>query len=195
EVTPLVAGHTETPVEFVPPDNLRPGQVGTLVDFTANPLDVTATIVDLAVRKQLVIEEVPTESKWLGHDWKLTKLKGAKDKLLPYEQELLDGLFREGDVVKLSDLKYEFSARMRNVQTSLAKDAKDRGWWTRDPSSMRVAAGCLGTAILIVGIGVTIALGLLTHVALIGIPIILLGLVMTATAYWAPARTAKGAAV
>src|SRR5205085_10614600 len=32
-----------TPVEFVPPDNLRPGQVGTLVDETANTLDVTAT--------------------------------------------------------------------------------------------------------------------------------------------------------
>ncbi len=56
---PLLEEH-ETPVEFVPPDGLRPGQVGTLVDFEANPLDVTATIVDLAVRGYLVIEEVST---------------------------------------------------------------------------------------------------------------------------------------
>ena len=34
-----------------PPDDLRPGQIGTLIDFAANPLDVTATIVDLAVRQ------------------------------------------------------------------------------------------------------------------------------------------------
>ena len=38
------------PVEFVPPDEVRPGQVGTLIDEQANLLDVTATIVDLAVR-------------------------------------------------------------------------------------------------------------------------------------------------
>ena len=78
--------HTETPVEFVPPDDLRPGQVGTLVDFHANPLDVTATIVDLAVRKYLVIEEVPTTSRWQAHDWKLTKLKDADDELKDYER-------------------------------------------------------------------------------------------------------------
>ena len=57
ERVPLVGEH-ETPVEFVPPDGLRPGQVGTLVDFKANPLDVTATIVDLAVRGYLMIEEL-----------------------------------------------------------------------------------------------------------------------------------------
>src|SRR5262249_52365175 len=33
-----VFGEHETPVEFVPPDGLRPGQVGTLVDFHANAL-------------------------------------------------------------------------------------------------------------------------------------------------------------
>ena len=57
ERVPLLGEH-ETPVEFVPPDGLRPGQVGTLVDFKANPLDVTATIVDLAVRGYLMIEEL-----------------------------------------------------------------------------------------------------------------------------------------
>src|SRR4029079_16291524 len=100
ERVPLRGEH-ETPVEFVPPDGLRPGQVGTLVDFKANPLDVTATIVDLAVRKHLVIEEVASESKWLGNDWKLTKQKAGTDKLQPYEQDLMDGLFRDGDEVQL----------------------------------------------------------------------------------------------
>ena len=41
-------------VEFAPPEDLRPGQVGTLIDEEANTLDVSATIVDLAVRKYLV---------------------------------------------------------------------------------------------------------------------------------------------
>ena len=46
-------------VEFAPPEDLRPGQVGTLIDEEANTLDVSATIVDLAVRRYLVIEEIP----------------------------------------------------------------------------------------------------------------------------------------
>jgi hypothetical protein len=75
EETVPFGGEDETPVEFVPPDDLRPGQVGTLVDFTAHPLDVTATIVDLAVRGFLVIEEVP-DSNGRKPDWKLTKKKG-----------------------------------------------------------------------------------------------------------------------
>ena len=46
------------PVEFVPPDGVLPGQVGTLVDEHANLVDVTATIVDLAVRGWLTITDL-----------------------------------------------------------------------------------------------------------------------------------------
>ena len=47
-----------TPVEFVPPDGIRPAQLGVLIDESADNLDVSATIVDLAVRGYLRIEEV-----------------------------------------------------------------------------------------------------------------------------------------
>jgi hypothetical protein len=52
-------GNEAGPVEFVPPDQVRPGQVGTLIDEHANLLDVTATIIDLAVRGFLKITELP----------------------------------------------------------------------------------------------------------------------------------------
>src|SRR5262249_13576095 len=51
--------HGATPVEYAPPDDIRPGQMGTLIDEVANPLDVSATVVDLAVRGYLKIEEIP----------------------------------------------------------------------------------------------------------------------------------------
>ena len=194
ERTPLFE-HSETPVEFVPPDGLRPGQVGTLADFQANPLDVTATIVDLAVRKYLVIEEVGSESRWLGNDWKLTKLKDGGDELKPYERELMDGLFRDGDEVKLSDLKYEFSSRMSEVRKSLMDDAMEQGWFTKRPDGAALGVGCLGLVVLLLGIGVTIALAAFTHAGLLGIPVIILGVVMMVSAHFAPARTAKGSAV
>ena len=68
---------------------MRPGQAGTLLDGVANPRDVTGTIVDLAVRGYLRIEEV-RESP--SRDWLLVRLDKAGG-LLDYEQILLDGLF------------------------------------------------------------------------------------------------------
>ena len=106
ERVPLFGEH-ETPVEFVPPDGLRPGQVGTLVDFKANPLDVTATIVDLAVRGYLKIEELSEGGLLRQGDWKLTRMKEDDAELMPYEQKLLDGLFRDEPEVQLSDLRYD----------------------------------------------------------------------------------------
>ena len=85
----------ETPVEFQPPDNLRPGELGTLIDFEANPLDVTATIIDLAVRGYLKIEELDKEWYQRKHDWLLTKLP-KEGELRRYERTLYDGLFADG---------------------------------------------------------------------------------------------------
>ncbi|MFO7590611.1 MAG: DUF2207 domain-containing protein [Acidimicrobiia bacterium] len=195
ELTPVFAEKTETPVEFEPPDDLRPGQVGTLVDFKAHPLDVTATIVDLAVRKYLVIEEVETTSRWLKNDWKLTKLDKSDAKLLDYEKELLAGLFKSGDTVELGDLKQKFAARMAKVQKALSDDAKAQGWFTRDPNTAQLSTGCLGILVLLLGIGVTVALAMWTSLGLLGIPLVLLGLFWTFSARWAPARTAKGSAL
>src|SRR5262249_61116422 len=53
-----VLGAPPVSVEFVPPDDIRPGQVGTLIDESADVIDVIATIVDLAVRKYLRIREL-----------------------------------------------------------------------------------------------------------------------------------------
>ena len=87
------------PVEFAPPEDIRPGQVGVLVDEEANPVDITATIVDLAVRGYLRIEEIP--KRWiLGKpDWRLVKLREADGGLLRYEEALLNGLFQATDDV------------------------------------------------------------------------------------------------
>jgi uncharacterized membrane protein YgcG len=88
---------TVYPVEFAPPDDIRPGQVGLLVDEEANPADITATVVDLAVRGYLRIEEIP--KRWLlgKPDWRLIQLRDSDGGLLKYEATLLDGLFRDTD--------------------------------------------------------------------------------------------------
>ncbi|MFW6010662.1 MAG: DUF2207 domain-containing protein, partial [Gemmatimonadota bacterium] len=52
-------------VRYEPPEGLSPGEVGVLVDHRPDLRDVTATLVDLAVRGHLVIEE-REEEKFLG---------------------------------------------------------------------------------------------------------------------------------
>src|SRR5262249_49942381 len=61
------------PVQYRPPDDARPAQVGVLIDERADPLDVTATIIDLGVRGYLKIEEVEKKSLFHKADWQLTK--------------------------------------------------------------------------------------------------------------------------
>jgi hypothetical protein len=85
------------PVEFAPPDGIRPGQVGVLVDEVANPVDITATIVDLAVQGYLRIEEIPKRWVFGKPDWRLVQLREPDADLEPYERSLIEGLFRDLD--------------------------------------------------------------------------------------------------
>jgi uncharacterized membrane protein len=49
--------------------------------------------------------------------------------------------------------------------------------------------------VLLAGVGLTILLAWRTHAALLGIPLIIAGILLTFGAYWIPQRTAKGTAV
>jgi uncharacterized membrane protein len=203
ERVPL-GGEHETPVEFVPPDDLRPGQVGTLVDFKANPLDVTATIVDLAVRGYLVIEETEESGLFRKGDWKLTETdagaaaqaqSGSDAELLQYERTLLQGLFRDGREVQLSDLHNTFATRMAKVQSALQSDAVRRKWFAGKPGTTRGLWVLAGILLLGAGIGLTVLLAATTHAGLVGLPVIVSGIVLIVAAHWMPKRTAKGYAV
>jgi uncharacterized membrane protein YgcG len=183
-------------VEFAPPEDLRPGQVGTLVDEEANTLDVSATIVDLAVRKHLVIEEIP--KKWLlgKADWTFRRLPAPEaDGLLSYERDLLEGLFEDGDEVQLSDLRKKFAERLQKVKDALYQDMVSRKWFLRRPDQVRQAWTVFGILVLAAGIGITIVLAYFTKLGLLGIPLVICGILLLAGAKRMPARTAKGTAM
>jgi uncharacterized membrane protein YgcG len=180
------------PVEFAPPEDLRPGQIGTLVDEVANPLDVTATIVDLAVRKYLLIEEVPKRGLFGKPDWKLRRLRPTDDELLPYERRLLDGVFEDGDEVTLSSLKTAFVQRLHKVQDALYDDAVRRGWFVGRPDRVRQRWTGIGVAILALAVALEFVAVRWTKLALIPFPLVVLGLLVAIGAHAMPRRTAKG---
>jgi uncharacterized membrane protein YgcG len=181
----------DSPVEFAPPDNLRPGVVGTLIDERANPLDVTATIVDLAVRGYLKIDEIGKVG-WFGKpDWRLTKVKEGTD-LLDYEDTLFSALFSGRNEVTLSALRRTFADDLHKVQNKLYDDVVARGWFVGRPDYVRVMWTALGIVLLVVGIVLTVLAAVFTHWALVPVPIALAGLVLTVCAHNMPRRTAKG---
>ncbi len=85
-------------VQYEPPEELAPTEVGTLVDHKAEMHDVTATLVDLAVRGFIHIEQ--RVSKTLGlfkkteYVFHLKKPRGEWDGLSTHERLYLEAIFR-----------------------------------------------------------------------------------------------------
>ena len=83
-------------VQYEPPDNLTPAECGTLVDDKVALRDITATLVDLAVKGYLTIE-CQGENMQLGlmkdYIFHLKKPPGDWNNLKPHERQMLRGIF------------------------------------------------------------------------------------------------------
>ncbi|MFC7484644.1 DUF2207 domain-containing protein [Luedemannella flava] len=188
ERQPLV-GAPPVSVEFGAPDNVRPGQVGTLFDERAHVVDVTATIIDFAVRRHLRITELADK------DWELTKLTDGDPTFLPYERELFDALFSTGDTVKLSDLKGTFAKHLSQVREALYADMVTQGWYRRSPEATRTVAVVLGFLAVGLSIAALILLGVFLGLGLIGVGLVVAAVTFLVVAWFLPARTGKGSAM
>ena len=182
------------PVQYRPPDDARPAQVGVLIDERADPLDVTATIVDLGVRGFLKIEETEKSGVFHKADWTLTKLKDHDDTTLPYENKLFQGLFNNRDEVKLSELKNTFATTLHKVQGQLYDDSVTHGWFARRPDRVRATYLGLGIVAFLMSAAVLALLVAFTHAALIAVPLVIAAFVLLAAHGRMPARTGKGSA-
>ncbi|HEX5938127.1 MAG TPA: DUF2207 domain-containing protein [Actinomycetota bacterium] len=195
EPVPLGEGDAEAPVEFAPPEDVRPGQIGTLIDERANVIDVTVTIVDLAGRGYVVIQEIPDEGWFSKTDWNLVRLEKDGTDLMSYERRLLDGLFRDGNEVKVSELKTTFADRLHGVEDALYADAMRQKWFRVRPDRARTRWSAWGVLLVVVGGAITFALARWTHWGIVGIPVILGGIALALLSRRMPARTAKGTAM
>ncbi len=179
--------HEAVAVEFEAPQKLRPAEVGLILDEMADTKDVTATIVDLAVRGFLTIAEVPGQK-----DWVFTFKQSGGDTPQPYEKTILDGLFNGRTQVKLSELKGTFAPILRNAESQIYGDAVARRLFTSSPRQARAAWGCTGIAVVIVGCALAVTLGTAFGWGLVGVAIAVVGLVLTASFPFMPQRTAAG---
>lgn len=184
-----------------PPDTLPPGVLGTLLDEKAEMRDVVATIIDLARRGHVRIEESAAKGLLgLGSsDFVFHREAGTPDGLNPVETEILSGIFRGGgNSVELSDLREKFYTRLPSIQSNLYSEMVNRGFFRANPNTVRtmwraIGGGLLAAAFLI-GIFVSGAFaGYSSLLPCVFGGIGLMGLSALIAAGAMPAKTRKGA--
>lgn len=187
---PAGAGYSE----FQVTDGIRPGQVGTLVDETVDPVDITATLLDLAVRGHLLIRELPHRSAYARADWEFTRRASEAD-LRPYERTLLDAVAPEGGGVRCSGLGACVADVLPEVRSQLYDDVVERGWFSRRPDAVRSVMTRAGWALLAVSVLVALALIAFTTFGVAGLVLVALAGGFGLMAQDAPTRTPAGAGV
>ena len=190
EFVPVGPGHAE----FRVVEEIRPGHVGTVVDERVDPIDITATLLDLAVRGHLIIEELPRASQFAPTDWVLAR-RSAPDPLRPFEQELLDGMLAEGQSVRVSEVSNRVQERIGQVQDKLYDEVVEHGWFERRPDATRNKWTQLALGGLILAAVITGLLAAFTTFGLVGLALIVIALGLAFVAQEMPARTAKGSAL
>lgn len=181
-------------VAFAPPSGIRPGQMGTLVDERADVVDVSSTVIDLAVRNYLFIEELP-HSSYGRTDWLLRRRNAPGDELLAYEREVFEGLFAAADEVKVSRLGDAMRERLPRIQALMYDDMVDQGWFDERPDSVRGRWTTAGWVLIAAGAVLTMVLALVSTYGLVGLAVLLAGVALAAAGQLAPARTSRGGRV
>lgn len=210
--------HETIIAEYESPLGLRPGELGVILDESADTLDITATIVDLAVRGFLTIEEIP-KSWFLGStDYKLTKTNSDEKDLLEYEKKLLDALFKERAVatlseffhalkgeepeandptektIEISELKNTFYKDLTEIKEELYAEVTRKKLFDGNPNKTKLKYSGIGAALIVTGViflffGPILA-GVFLGIGMALIPCGIFGILLARKAM--PRRTALG---
>ncbi|MCC2591979.1 DUF2207 domain-containing protein [Tessaracoccus sp. OS52] len=173
-------------------EGVRPGHVGTVADERVDPVDVTATLLDLAVRGHLLITELPHDQHGLL-DWKLTRTETGGDELARYETQILDAIAPVGGETLVSKLPATLTPVIGDVQDSLYDEVVARGWFESRPDSTRSnwrRIGIIGVIVAAVVAGLLVAF---TNFGLLGLVLVVLALGLVWVGDRMPRRTKKGA--
>ncbi len=128
-------------VQYAPPKingkELTAAEVGTLIDETLDPKDISASMIGLAVKGYLNIEE--TEEKVLiftNKDYKITSLKSDLSELTEFERWLMVGLFQDGQSsIMISDLKNKFYTYLPKLSKAIFRQLVEYNYFATSPQS------------------------------------------------------------
>src|ERR1700693_145398 len=126
---------------YEPPEGISPAEAGTLLDDRIHPRDITSTIVDLAVRGYLKIEETDDKGLLFHHkDYIFHLLKPMSQwtdqGVVPHERVMLSNIFlNDVQDTRLSSLKNRFYTAVPLVRADIMSALKQKGIYALDPES------------------------------------------------------------
>ena len=124
---------------------LTPAEVGTLMDEKLDPRDITSTIVGLAVKGYIKIEETKKEGILFDKmDYYLRKVKGPDANVSPFERELMERLLGGTVGIHVSDLKNRFYIQLPELKKALYGELTRKKYFLSSPEKVRnsyIAAG------------------------------------------------------
>ncbi|MCC7543408.1 DUF2207 domain-containing protein [bacterium] len=130
--------------QYEAPDNLTPAQLGLLQDSVAGMTEITATLIDLAVRGFIKITNVTKGSFIKTIDYQFDLLKSTSDKELQgYEQQLLLAMFGGHKQINLRKIdRMSMSTAVAAIAKQLKQELQQRGYfaqklkWLNDPDNV-----------------------------------------------------------
>jgi uncharacterized membrane protein len=193
-------------VSYEPVKDASPAELGTLVDNRADMEDITATLVDLAVRGFIRIEEI-TETHLLGlsksTDYILHILRGPAEwkGLKPHEEHYLSKLSTLAPIgetsVKVSDLKDKFYGALPKIRDAIYDQLVSSGYYRERPDKVKAKWFLFAVLTAFIGIGLGVLATKLMWVMVSPFALIGAGLVSTVIlfvfAQIMPSRTVAGA--
>jgi len=182
-------------VEWEPPKDLTPAEVGTLIDEQCDMSDITSTLIDLAARGFIKIERIPYDGIMMmsKSDYRFTELKPPPDAipLKLHESLMLNAVFgyvsRESS---LSRLVGKFYANIPEIRSAVYDSLLAKKYFARDPNTDRSTFVTFGITVVVVGVFFVILGGNDLRASSVGF--LLSGIVLAASARAMPSRTAAG---
>ena len=138
--------------QYEPPPGLTPAEAGTIIDDTIHPRDITSTLVDLAVRGYVKIEEKPETILGIFHHkdyvFHLLKPESQWQELAPHERLMLENIFDGSSETRLSSLKNRFYTAIPLIRQDIKSALRNKGMYLLDPDSANGYS--IGAALMIV---------------------------------------------
>ncbi len=123
---------------YEPPEKMGPAEVGTLIDNSVDPRDITSVLVDMAVRGYVKIVETQHKgflSTTKDYEFHLLKDRSQWNDLTDYERAMLENVFSGGEVTLLSSLRNHFYTSLPMIKSEIMGALKSKGMYTVDPES------------------------------------------------------------
>ncbi|MBI3910672.1 MAG: DUF2207 domain-containing protein, partial [Armatimonadetes bacterium] len=147
-------------VQYKPPANLTPAEVGTLVDERADIADIVSTILDLAVRGYVRIREIesPVFLFFQSKDYEFIKCKEFREDadLQRHERRFLEALFGVCDRVQLSELRNRFYTSLPAIRDAIYGQLVDKDLFPANPDSVRTTYKVRGIGAAVLSIALVL---------------------------------------